>query len=155
MLGAFIPRWNKQFWIVWVLSEFLITPTLWECCRCLKKLNWNCKHDWATALPKFSDVQTIPYWWPLGNSYITIIFTLETSDCRVMLFILLQSIDFSPSTFSLIASTSHLFSDLCLSLDSFYLFFFFFFFDSFYFFASWCGGIYCIDFCLSIFTVTC
>ena len=46
---------TSMFWIVWVLSEFLITPTLWESCRCLIKLDWNCKHYWANAFPKFSN----------------------------------------------------------------------------------------------------
>ena len=48
----------------------------------------------------------------------------------VMLFILLQSSGFPAFTFSLIASTSPLSSDLCLGLDSFC------------FFAAWIGGIY-------------
>lgn len=83
--GAFIPRWNKHVLAVQVLSGFLTTPNVWECCRCLIKLDWNFRGS-SQVSPMFRLSNGDNF---LVALYIAVIFTLKTSVSRVILFSLL------------------------------------------------------------------
>lgn len=105
MLDAFIPRWNKHVLdsagSIWTSyhPNFLRMPKVFDKARLeLQRLLSSCSSQVFQVLtPSSTDGFFVK------ALYVAIIFTLETSVCRVILFNL--GIDFSSFTFLLIASS--------------------------------------------------